>query len=213
MPWLLYYVAKILVRMLLLFTRYRVGGEENIPGQGALLVVSNHLSVADPLILGLYLGRRVAFMAKQELFRSRLSSRLVRMLGAFPVERGKLDRQVLRRADQALAQGRALVMFPEGKRSQSVGLQPASRGSALIALRSGVPVLPVGITGTEKIKGLFWILKRPQVTVNIGPPFYLPPVGSRLTRVEMDELTRDIMEHIAELLPPEYRGNYAGQGD
>ncbi len=213
MPWLLYNVARMLLRMLLLFTRYRVRGRENIPSQGALLVVANHLGVADPPLLGLNLGQRVAFMAKQELFRSRFSSYFVRSFGAFPVERGKLDRQALRQADQVLAQGRALVMFPEGKRSKSVGLLPASRGSAMIALRSCVPILPVGITGTEKIEGLSWVLHRPQIAVNIGPPFYLPPVRSKLTKVELDELTESIMEHIAELLPPEYRGNYASRGD
>jgi len=119
----------------------------------------------------------------------------------------------MRQASQLLTQGQALVMFPEGKRSESTGLQPASRGSALIAFRNGVPILPVGVTGTEKIKGVAWILHRPQITVNIGPRFYLPPVSSKLTKVELDELTEAIMEHIAELLPPEYQGNYASQGD
>ena len=212
MSWF-YYVGKILVRMLLLFTRCRVRGKENVPTQGALLIVANHLSLADPPILGVSLGRRVAFMAKQELFHSRFLSYFVRGLGAFPVHRGRLDRRAMRQASQLLTQGQALVMFPEGKRSESAGLQPASRGSALIAFRNGVPILPVGVTGTEKIKGVAWILHRPQITVNIGPRFYLPPVSSKLTKVELDELTEAIMEHIAELLPPEYQGNYASQGD
>jgi 1-acyl-sn-glycerol-3-phosphate acyltransferase len=69
----------------------------------------------------------------------------------------------------------------------------------------------VGITGTEKIKGLSWILRRPRVTVNIGHPFSFPPVSSRLTKVELAKHTDFMMQRIAELLPPQYRGNYAGK--
>ncbi len=209
MPWF-YYVSRLLMRMsLILLTRWQVRGRENIPSQGPLLVVANHLNNADPPLLGVSLNRKVIFMAKEELFRSRFSSYFVRSFGAFPVHRGQLDKQAFRQADQFLVGGLALVMFPEGKRSKSAQLQPASSGSALIALRSGAPILPVGITGTEKIKGVAWMLRRPLITVNIGHPFYLPPVSSKLTKVELAALTNFIMRRIAELLPPEYRGNYA----
>ncbi len=210
MPWF-YYVAKLLVRMLLLLlTRWRVTGIENVPSQGPVLVVANHLNLADPPLLFVSLGRKVVFMAKEELFRSRFIGYFIRGLGAFPVHRGQLDRKALRQADQLLANGMALVTFPEGTRSKNAQLQPAFPGSALIALRSGVPILPVGITGTERIKGVAWLLRRPQVTVNIGHPFHLPPASSKLTKVELAELTNYIMGRIAELLPQEYRGNYAG---
>lgn len=194
--------------LLILLTRWQVRGRQNIPSQGPLLVVANHLNNADPPLLGVSLNRKVIFMAKEELFRSPFSSYFVRSFGSFPVRRGRLDKEAFRQADQLLAQGLALVMFPEGKRSKSGQLQPASSGSALIALRSGVPILPVSITGTEKIKGVAWVLRRPLITVNIGHPFHLPPVSSKLTKVELAELTNFIMGQIAELLPPEYRGNY-----
>ena len=213
MPWF-YYVGRLIVRMLLLLlTRLRVRGRENVPSQGPVLVVANHLNLADPPLLGVSLGRKVVFMAKEELFRSGFSSYFIHGFGAFPVHRGQLDRKALRQADQLLANGMALVSFPEGTRSKNAQLQPAFPGSALIALRSGVPILPVGITGTERIKGAAWFLRRPEIIVNIGRPFHLPPASSKLTKVELAKLTNYMMGRIAELLPLEYRGNYVEQGN
>jgi len=104
-------------------------------------------------------------------------------------------------------------MFPEATRSKNTQLQPAYPGSALIALHGGVPILPIGITGTETIKGAGWLLRRPRITVNCGPLFHLPPVNGKLTKTELAELSNFIMERIAELLPAEYRGAYTGRGD
>ncbi len=199
--------------LLLLLTRWRVKGRENVPSQGPLLVVANHLNLADPPLLSVSLGRKVVFMAKEELFRVRFLGYFMRGFGAFPVHRGQLDRKALRQAAQLLANGMALVTFPEGTRSKNAQLQPAFSGSALIALRSGVPILPIGITGTERIKGVAWLLRRPEITVNIGHPFHLPPASSKLTKVELAKLTNYMMGRIAELLPREYRGNYAEQGN
>jgi 1-acyl-sn-glycerol-3-phosphate acyltransferase len=209
LPWF-YHVAYGLLRLLFsLLTRWEVKGKENVPKEGPLLVVANHLHLADPPLLGVSLGRGVIFMAKEELFRSPLSAYFVGGLGSFPVHRGKLDREAIRQAKQVLADGVALVMFPEASRSRSAQLKSAFPGSALIASRSGVPILPVGISGTEKIKGLGWILRRPRLTVNIGQPFYLPSVDGKLTREKLAEHTELIMQRIAELLPPEYRGVYS----
>lgn len=209
MPWF-YYVATVMVRILLfLFTDLQVRGRENIPSEGAMIVVANHLNLADPPLLGVSLGRKAAFMAKKELFGSPFSSYFVRGFGAFAVQRERLDREALRQAHQVLAKGLALVMFPEGSRSKNAQLQPAFPGSALIALRNGVPVLPVGITGTEKIKGIAWLVRCPKVVVNIGHTFSLPRVHGKLAKAELAELTNSIMAHIAELLPREYRGHYA----
>ncbi|MBA7661691.1 1-acyl-sn-glycerol-3-phosphate acyltransferase [subsurface metagenome] len=198
-----------MVRILFsLLTCRRVKGRENIPRQGPVLVVANHIEVADVPLLAVSLSRRVIFMAKKELFRSKFLAYLMHSLGAFPVRRGRSNKQALRQAEQVLAEGLALVMFPEGTRSRHGQLQPAFSGSALIALRSGAPILPVGISGTEKIKGVAWLLHRPQITVNIGQPFYLSPVDSKLTKDKLAELTGCVMERIAKLLPQEYGGSY-----
>ncbi len=211
MSWF-YRLSRFLAKMLfVLLTRWQVRGRENVPSEGPVLVVSNHMNLADVPLLGISFGRKVIFMAKKELFRFKLSGYILGSLGSFPVHRGRMDRKAIRQALQVLADGLVLALFPEGMRSRTAKLRSAFSGSALIALRSGAPILPVGIAGTEKIKGIAWVLHRPEVVVNIGRPFYLPPVGSRLTKAELAEYTDFIMRHIAELLPPEYRGHYAGQ--
>ena len=196
-------------------TRWRVKGRENVPGKGPVLVVSNHLNLVDPFILGISINREVRFMAKGELFSSRFVSFILRSgLGAFPVSRGQFGKEVFRKAIQVLARGEVLAMFPEGRRSRDVQLRPALPGFVLIALRSGAPILPVGMYGTEQCHGLISLLPRPKITVNIGPPFYLPQVSGnedKLDKAERMECINIVMCRIAELLPPEYRGAYASK--
>jgi len=212
-PWV-YYIGKLFTEtVLFLLTRWQVNGRENMPRQGAVLIIANHINLVDPPLLGVSLGRRLIFMAKEELFRSKVISYFLRNFGSFPVHRGRLDRKALSQAHQVLSDGLALAIFPEGKRSHIAQLGPAFLGVALIASHNrNVPILPVGIIGTEQIKGLAWILRRPRITVNIGSPFHLPPTNGKLTKKELALLTTFIMEHIAALLPPEYRGNYAKHG-
>ena len=198
--------------MFTLSTRRRVIGRENVPKKGALLVVSNHLSFVDQFLIGASLGRKLVFMAKMELFKSRFMRHLAHRFGAFPIRRGGiLDRKALEQANQVLEDGQALVMFPEGRRNQRAAMTRAFPGSAMIALNNGVPILPVAITGMEHIdtKGPLWHLRhRPHVTVTIGRPFHLKPAEGKIGKKELLKLGDHIMEHVAELLPPEYRGYY-----
>ncbi|MFQ5988165.1 MAG: lysophospholipid acyltransferase family protein [Dehalococcoidia bacterium] len=206
-----YYLERMLARILfLLFARRRVRGRENIPHRGPVIVVANHLSLADPPLLSLCMRRRIVFMAKEEVFNHPLEGPLVRGYKAFPVRGGRLDREALRQSQRVLEEGLALGMFPEGKRSRTAQLQQGYSGTSLLALRSGAPILPVGIAGTERIKGITFLLRRPTITVNIGEPFKLPPFDGRLTRAQLDSATDFIMGRIAELLPESYRGVYGG---
>ena len=212
------FIVRVLARAIIfLRTRRRVTGIENVPKQGALLIVSNHLTYVDQFFISVSLNRKVIFMAKEELFRSRVLRPLAWAFGAFPVRRGGImDRTAVQKANQILDSGQALVMFPEGMRSRTAQLQPAYPGSALIASHNSVPILPIGITGLENAtnKSMVWgLLHRPKVTVNIGRPFYLPPVIDKLTKTELARLADYIMEQIAELLPPEYQGHYAKRRD
>lgn len=206
---LFYYLGTMIMKLLLLLlTRWKVQGKENIPAQGPLIVVANHLHLADPPLLSASIPRRIVFMVKEEAFRSPVQGPLVRGYRAFPVRRGRLDREALRQAEKVLKEGLALGMFPEGKRSAEAQMQQGYPGTSLLALRYGVPILPVGITGTERIKGLFALLRRPEITVNIGEPFNPPPVDGRLTRAQLSVVSDCIMGRIAELLPESYRGVY-----
>ncbi|MFH1485864.1 MAG: lysophospholipid acyltransferase family protein [Chloroflexota bacterium] len=194
--------------ILVALSRWEVHGREHVPRHGSLIVVANHIHVIDPPVLSASIPRRVTFMAKVELYRPLFSGLFMRAIGAFPVYRGMLDRRALRRAMGALAHGDALGIFPEGRRSRDGRLQQAQRGAALIALRSGAPIVPVGISGTENVRGILGLLRRPRLVVNIGHPFYLPAIEGKNGTSALDFYIEHIMVRIAALLPESYRGVY-----
>jgi 1-acyl-sn-glycerol-3-phosphate acyltransferase len=196
--------------LLLSLTRWRVRGKQNVPREGPLIVVANHLSLADPPLLSASMSRHIVFMAKEELFGWHPLSPLVRCFGAIRIRKNLADRRALTQARQALSRGMALGMFPEGSRSRDHTLQSAYPGTALIALNTSATILPVAITGTEKIRGIGWLLQ-PRVEVNIGQPFTLDSNPAQNRKQQIVQGTETIMRHIAELLPPEYRGKYGGE--
>ena len=203
-----YYPSIWFVKSLLLtITRFQVVGVGNVPKTGPLIVVSNHLSRADPPIIGAGIPRRIVFMAKEELFRSPLMALIVKGFGAFPVRKQGADRDALRQAQEVLKKGLALGVFPEGTRSKTAVLQPGMLGAAFIALRTGAPVLPVGIYGTEGLNAAR-LLRHPAITLHIGEPFTVAPAQGRVTRQALQDLTAHIMDRIAQLLPPSYQGVY-----
>jgi 1-acyl-sn-glycerol-3-phosphate acyltransferase len=180
-----------------------VSGLENIPQQGACIVASNHLNWMDVPLVPAYMRRKGVYMAKEELFYGRLGW-LVRLLGAFPVKRGEADRQSLRAADTQLKAGKIFIIFPEGTRSKTHQLAKGHVGLGMIALRSGVPVIPVAVCGSEKSLKTF----RPRVTITYGEPITLTPKGNKITREDIKEATDAVMLRIASMLPPQYRGVY-----
>lgn len=203
-----YWLCTSVVRILfILFSRRQIVGRGNLPPRGPVIIVSNHLNNVDPGFLAVTLPRRIVFMAKQEIFGWPVLGPMFRWAGVFPVRRFEADLVALRRAIRVLREGEVLGMFPEGTRSRNGGMGPGYPGTAIIALRSGAPVVPVAITGTEQIKGPLSLLRRPPLQMVIGKPFFLNG-GTRIRTAEVEKGTEIIMRHIAELLPLQYRGIY-----
>jgi 1-acyl-sn-glycerol-3-phosphate acyltransferase len=194
-----------------LYGRVSVTGVENLPREGPIIIAVNHLNDADPGIVATRIPRRLVFMAKAELFRVPVLSQLLRLYGAFPVRRNEADLSALRRSNEALNQGLALVLFPEGRRSgERARLVEAWPGTALIALRNKVPIVPCALTGSQHMgmPGMFLrVFRRYRITLTIGEPFFLPTPERVNTELAVAG-TKVIMEKIAALLPEDYRGYY-----
>jgi len=211
-----HYTADWITHHILLppFASIKLVGLENLPRTGPLVIASNHLNDADPGILSTRIPRWIVFMTKDELFRVPVLAQFLRAYGAFPVRRNEADLSALRRANEALKQGLALCIFPEGRRSgRDAKLAQAWPGAALVALRNDAPVIPVAITGSQRLSLPSMFLHpfpRAHVTLTIGQPFHLPkPV--RLNGESVQAGTTIIMQKIAALLPPEYRGYYGDE--
>ena len=189
-----------------------VMGLERLPRKGACIVVSNHVSDVDPPILAWALGYRsrrvIYFMAKDEMRRWPVVGWLVSRAGVFYVRRGEADRAAQRQALALLRRGDAIAVFPEGTRSRDGRLQAGNPGVALLAIRSGAPVVPVSILGTQRILPPGGrMIHRSRVTVQVGEALRLPhrPTG-RVSREELAFETERVMRAIAALLPRELRG-------
>ena len=192
-----------------IWARWERIGLENIPRRGGVMLVSNHLSAADPpLLTAALFSRWPKYMAKIELFQTPGSGFIVALSGAFPVRRFDADIGALREAVRKLERGETVVMFPEGHRSDSGALIEAYPGTAMIALRSRTPVVPVAITGSEAFRrGWRVFFHRPRVRVVFGRPFRLPHEGP-LKREAVETASLTIMREIALRLPARYRGVY-----
>ena len=187
-----------------------VSGTEYMPRAGGLLVVSNHMTNLDALMIGMCFKRELHFMAKIELFNNPILGWIITQLRAFPVNRGEADRAALRHAEGLLHDGRVVAIFPEGRRSKDGGVQQSKGGIALLARRANVPILPVAVTGTG--------LCAPASCRHGGPGAgrthhyrgraVHAAAGTR-GRADYNAIANLIMGRVAELLPPAYRGVFA----
>lgn len=198
-------LARILIRLL---TRSMICGLEHFPLNSPALIAINHLGDADAALLLTALPVAPDALGKIELHDFPILGKLMDWYGIIWLHRGRPDRRALRCALEALAQGRCVLVAPEGRYTLTGGLEEGGHGAALLALMASVPVVPVTLTGTENehVYGSLWHLKRAQVTLTVGQPFRLVESGS--TRESLQRGTGQIMRALAMQLPPEYRGAY-----
>ena len=206
-------VARTVTRCL---ARVRISGAlDAVPREGPLIIVSNHVSNADGVLVGAWLtprlGRRIHWLGKREMTEWPLVGPFVLAGSVHPVDRANVDIDVFRLLLRILEAGNVVVVFPEGTRSASGAMQPARDGVAMLALRSGARILPVGVIDTDR----FWPrgkVPRPgrRVEMRVGEPFLLadvlpPGLDRRTAKAAATDL---IMRRIAALLPARQRGVY-----
>lgn len=207
----LYGLCKVLFRL-------DVQGAGNIPKTEGCIIVSNHLHNLDPVLICIACPRPLHYMAKVEVMRVSVLGRFLTWVGAFPINRGKIDRMAIKRAHATLEQNVVLGMFPEGTRSTSMKIEHVLPGAGLLALRDGVQIIPTAITGTERLpfNGIKQHRDRTSmpdpghkgVRIVFGDPFLIPSEidGKRTSAAAATDY---MMQRVAALLPNEYRGIYS----
>jgi 1-acyl-sn-glycerol-3-phosphate acyltransferase len=193
-----YTAARIVVTIpTILLYRVTSQGRKNVPRRGAAVLAPNHFSQADHFFVGVYLLRKVRFMAKSQLFGPPALTYILKVAGVFPVRRGHRDDKAFETAYELIDQGELLLVYAEGGRSRSKQLGTAKPGIGRIALESGVPIIPTAIHGSAGVRG--WKrLRFPRVTIAYGEPLTFP-VERDPSRERQQEAADQIFAHVREL--------------
>jgi 1-acyl-sn-glycerol-3-phosphate acyltransferase len=184
-----------------------VSGLENFPKRGPALIVINHLGDADVVLVAACVPYSLDGMGKVENDEHWLVGPVFRAYGVIGVHRGRPDRKAIRSALDGLAEGRMIALAPEGRQSLTGALEEGTEGAAFLAMKSGAPIVPVALTGTQNsnvYNRKWW--RRARVTLTVGRPFKLTGQADRQKMLR--EGTTQIMESLAALLPESYRGVY-----
>ncbi|NJN67249.1 MAG: 1-acyl-sn-glycerol-3-phosphate acyltransferase [Chloroflexaceae bacterium] len=211
---LIYRLIIFPIRMLIAigWWRWRIEGLENLPprSMGGMLVVMNHIHWLDILAVGtlMPLSHRLSWLGKSELFERPFERWFFTTMQIIPIHRGRRDMLALEGCEHVLQNGAVLTVFPEGHRNHTGVLQRGLGGAVRLAVRSGVPVVPLAITGSQH--GVAGALRGEELCIRIGTPYVidLPSDREKLTVRMVNELTTDMMVRIARLLPESYRGPY-----
>jgi 1-acyl-sn-glycerol-3-phosphate acyltransferase len=182
---------------------------ENFPRRGPAIIVFNHLGDADAILMAATLPfSPIEGIGKIELYDHWLVGPVFRAYGVIWVHRGQPDRKAIRAALKGLAEGRMIILAPEGRQSVTGALEEGEEGAAFLAIKSGAPIVPVALTGLENqnIYGYLKRWRRASVSLTVGKPFVLAQGADRQKMIQ--DGTRQIMESLASLLPESYRGFY-----
>jgi 1-acyl-sn-glycerol-3-phosphate acyltransferase len=172
-----YWIARaILQPVFWVYFRMARMGREHIPAEGPVIFAANHRSFLDPFVIGMLIKRPMYYVAKKELFVHRWQAWVLNALGAFPVDRGTGDADMLITARAILDRGDALLIFPEGTRVRPGPLGKPKRGVGRLALETGAPVVPVAVFGTESVRR-GWRIRPHRVSIRVGRPLAFPQVA------------------------------------
>ena len=188
---------------------WRITGQAHLKPRGqAMILAVNHLHWTDTCVLGasLPLSLQPTWLAKAELFAHPVAAWWLRAIQVIPVNRGRQGLSALVAAEEALTRGAALIIFVEGHRSATGGLQGGQGGAVRLAARCGCPIVPIALWGTEA--GLGGICLRRPIRVSIGEPYVVSADGSKISQQRMNELNDELMLRLAALLPERYWGVY-----
>ncbi len=187
------FARAVVLSVLKVLFRVRVVGRELVPRSGAYIVAPTHRSILDVPFAGFITKRTIRFLAKEELFSTSFGNTLFTALGAVRVERGTADRAALRALEAALAEGSPVAVFPEGTRGSGPRVGPLFDGAAYLAVKLGVPIVPVGVGGSEEIlaKGKRFPRIR-RVAVVVGSPIEPPALDGRARRTAATKLTDEL---------------------
>jgi 1-acyl-sn-glycerol-3-phosphate acyltransferase len=197
-PGWIYEVARIVLTPLcLLIYRARAIGAENVPKEGPVILAPNHFSNWDHFFAGVFLRRKVRFMAKSQLFTNPIITWILNHGGAFPIRRGHRDQEAFITAHAILENGGCMLIYSEGGRSRTGGLGEPRPGVGYLALEAGVPVIPVAIHGSLGVRG--WRkLRFPKVTVQYGEPISFEAL-QRPTREQAQATANRVFDHVREM--------------
>jgi 1-acyl-sn-glycerol-3-phosphate acyltransferase len=195
-------VRGLIVGFSRIWFRIEVHGKEHIPAEGAFIVSPIHRSNLDTPVLGAITTRRLRYMGKESLWTSRAMGWFLTAMGGFPVQRGTADREALKAGLACVERGEPLVMFPEGTRQSGAAIAQMFDGPAYVACRTGTPIIPIGLGGSEAAmpKGVKFI--RPvKMVIVIGAPLNPPPLkdSGRVSRRGVRELTEELGQAIQAL--------------